>query len=476
MATRTRRDVWKLSKIKVWEDTLLWYAKAVAKMQERKLSDPTSWRYQAAIHGYAGNAPGEEPADKATYWNQCQHHCWFFLPWHRWYLYYFEAIVAKTVRELGGPAGWSLPYWNYSDASNPDARKLPPAFREEKLPDGKPNPLRVNRGAGNGGANVGSPGSADIKICLKQPKFTAESAIVPRFGGAKVTANNHSGGIQGQLERTPHGSMHGAVGGLMGTFETAGLDPIFWLHHANIDRLWDVWRKRPSGHVDPTDTDWLDRVKFPFHDADGRPVTKTSRGVSDSAALGYVYEDISDPLRGALEGVSFDEEEESPMPSRIPEMIGASNAPVPLTAGRTATEVPLTAPTGPGAGLESVGGAAEPARVIVAFENVTGEGVAQNFAVYVNGTFAGILPTFGVPEASGATEKHPGGGLEYRFDVTEIVQQTGADPRTMRVEFVPEQQEPEPEPQPEAEDAGLESMQPRRGGTFEIGRVSVYLA
>src|SRR5256885_10879756 len=51
-------------------------------------------------------------------WDQCQHGTWYFLPWHRGYLAAFEAIVAKTVKELGGPADWALPYWNYLNSSN----------------------------------------------------------------------------------------------------------------------------------------------------------------------------------------------------------------------------------------------------------------------------------------------------------------------------------------------------------------------
>ena len=38
----------------------------------------------------------------------------------------------------------------------------------------------------------------------------------------------------------------------MGSFYTAGLDPLFWLHHANIDRLWEVWLSLDSGHVNPS--------------------------------------------------------------------------------------------------------------------------------------------------------------------------------------------------------------------------------
>ena len=106
---RVRKNVWKLPD---WDPIIDWYARAIAEMQTRPLSDPTSWRYQAAIHDYLrGSDPNAKPADKLpsasdqkTFWSQCQHGSWYFLPWHRMYLAYFEQVVAATVQHLGGPA------------------------------------------------------------------------------------------------------------------------------------------------------------------------------------------------------------------------------------------------------------------------------------------------------------------------------------------------------------------------------------
>jgi tyrosinase len=75
---RTRRDVWKLAD---WDPMLVWYAKAVGELMKRPIADPTSWRYQAAVHGYD---PAEDPfrqtgevmpspADQGQFWKQCQH-------------------------------------------------------------------------------------------------------------------------------------------------------------------------------------------------------------------------------------------------------------------------------------------------------------------------------------------------------------------------------------------------------------------
>ncbi len=112
---RTRKNVATLG---LPGDDLDWYAKAVAALQSQPLTNPTGWRYMAAVHGYPG--PQQDPfavagealpsgADQRRFWNQCQHSTSLFLPWHRGYLACFEEIVADAVVKLGGPAGWALP-------------------------------------------------------------------------------------------------------------------------------------------------------------------------------------------------------------------------------------------------------------------------------------------------------------------------------------------------------------------------------
>ena len=142
MAVVIRRSVWSLPP---GDQTLDWYRKAVAQLITRPPSDPSSWRYLAAIHGVPVNISVPSSAD--GFWDQCQHQSWFFLPWHRGYVASFEAVVAKTIIELGGPDGWALPYWNYSEdlASNPNARLMPPDFFNRLLPNGSPNHLWSRR-------------------------------------------------------------------------------------------------------------------------------------------------------------------------------------------------------------------------------------------------------------------------------------------------------------------------------------------
>ena len=93
--TLIRRNVWELGGD--WADEILWYARGVAAMKARSLTDPTSWRFYAGMHGFDSSRWQELgylfPTDQlpsqallAAFWRQCQHGSWHFLPWHRGYV------------------------------------------------------------------------------------------------------------------------------------------------------------------------------------------------------------------------------------------------------------------------------------------------------------------------------------------------------------------------------------------------------
>src|SRR5690348_11989774 len=82
----------------------------IAVMKTRPITDMTSWSFQVNIHGTPSFTQN-------SLWGQCQHGHWWFFPWHRMYLYYFERILRKAIQEAGValPVDFALPYWNYSD-------------------------------------------------------------------------------------------------------------------------------------------------------------------------------------------------------------------------------------------------------------------------------------------------------------------------------------------------------------------------
>ncbi len=205
------------------------FKNGVAVMKARSLAnpnDPTGWTYQAAIHGTL-TTPVQ------TAWNTCQHNITHFFSWHRMEICFFERILRKA----SGMPSLGLPYWNYSDSADPNARFLPAAFR---TPANATNPLftpnrnpNINNGTGQLSASAVSLASA---IPGPIPFYT------------------FSGNVNGM----PHGAVHGGIGGGMGSVPTAAVDPIFWLHHCNIDRLWNRWLDVGGGRANPpaSDTVW----------------------------------------------------------------------------------------------------------------------------------------------------------------------------------------------------------------------------
>ena len=77
--------------------------------------------------------------------------------------------------------------------------------------------------------------------------------------------------------------------------DTAAQDPIFWLHHGNIDRLWNHWIQQGGGRADPTDAAWLNTT-FTFYDEAGHAVYLTGAEIIDTMTqLNYRYDDDPPP-------------------------------------------------------------------------------------------------------------------------------------------------------------------------------------
>jgi tyrosinase len=251
-AVMVRKNVYNLSAAEITS-----LKNGIAAMKALPLTNTTSWQYQAAIHGttLGNNLPS---------WNSCQHGTQFFFSWHRMYLYFFERIL----RAKSGDPHLTLPYWDYQ--SNP---VLPPDYRNSAatntLYDGSRSPSI------NGGGALGPGIMTAINTSLTNiPFFDFQSAI-----------------------EGPHGSVHVAIGGNMGSVPTAALDPCFWLHHTNIDRLWEVWLRKCGGRSNPPAGDpWMKQI-YTFYDEKGNAVNMTgSQVLSTAASLNYRY-DLKPTLR-----------------------------------------------------------------------------------------------------------------------------------------------------------------------------------
>jgi hypothetical protein len=403
------------------------------------------------------------------------------------YLYFFERIVRKAVLDAGGPADFALPYWNYDTAF--PGNTLPPAFRTPTLPDGTANPLFLAAPRRDatlvGGGQVPSSATTSSQA-LSLTNFSAAPGL-PSFGGGRV-GPAHFGNALGALESTPHNGMHPTIGGfqvvdpcqgaLMTDPDCAALDPIFWLHHANIDRLWNRWLELGGGRANPTEAAWLN-ASFVFIDENGAQVTMTGADVVDSAAqLGYAYDDaVAAPFQRMVEVAAT-----QPPPEGPPELAAASEQPLELT-GRTAS-VRITVPD---SSLDMVRAAGDRGRVLVSVDDITAErdpGIA--YAVYLDmpgdpgrgRRHIGNVSFFGIKAMNDPDQAHDGeAGFGHTFDVTAAVRALKADglwdPAGMTITFEPIRVLPPPgEELPEAAEAlAAQPLPPVR-----IGRVGMFVA
>lgn len=283
------------------------YAAAIQVMKLRSETTKTSWLYQANMHGYPPNSNlcAAPTAPPQTAWATCEHGTFFFLAWHRMYLHYFEQIVQEAAREaLGNPDYvFNLPYWDYE---NPEYGQLPEEFR---VPPQPTNALYVEQRLENcnDGSECVSPSVGSATEALDRIPFcncpTGEACpgctqnLSPRqaFGSQYTPVPQHGARTFGELESQPHNVVHDAIGGntgWMGDVDCAARDPIFWLHHSNIDRLWQVWLNQ-GNRENPLGADNWKNHSFTFFDAQGTEVTMTGCQILNMATqLGYEYDGV----------------------------------------------------------------------------------------------------------------------------------------------------------------------------------------
>lgn len=265
-------------------------ADAVRRMRSRADNDARSWRWQWYTHFVNGATTksaeltrifGSTSSAQRTLandmWNTCQSHAGqnyhHFLPWHRIFVYYFEHIV----REVSGRPDFVLPYWNYT-SHDPAKRGIVPV--EFRLPnDSVFSPLyRSQRTSlANSGQPIhrNQPGDAmDIRVAMGKQNYSTVGSV---------------NGFCREVDAGIHGRIHVLVGTSvnMGRIPYAAQDPLFWVHHANIDRLWASWNA--NGRPNPTSGSWRDRT-FVFADRLGLRVSARLRDFFDTRALGYTYD------------------------------------------------------------------------------------------------------------------------------------------------------------------------------------------
>lgn len=394
--------------------TLASYKKAVRAMLALPPADPRNWYRNALVHTL-----------------DCPHGNWWFLPWHRGYLGWFE----QTCRELSGDPSFAMPYWDWSeqpDPTKPFQPRVPASMFDDVLTPTNPayisafkdfeaafkgligkadywtlshpfeaatqygqllaRGLRFNedlwfdiaadpRGkyfyelAEARGLTQAKPElDEDTRTAVSRPTLLAalRPADFVSFGSSRAPNHGASRG-SAPLESGPHNLIHNNVGGVTTVTGPDGkrvttnvggfmqdlmspVDPLFFLHHANIDRLWDVWTRKqqnrglpilPDGYlVNPAvrDTDyyrWSTEPFLFFVNAKGQAVSqKTAGDYASIGAFNYEYQPGSGEEVVALPPKSLTVNVQSPALTFQPSARVVSAAAPPPTPADTAFDVP----------------------------------------------------------------------------------------------------------------------------------------
>jgi len=448
--------------------------------------DPTSWAFQAAIHG-SRDKNGQWP------WNQCKHASWFFLPWHRMYVWYFEQIVRAAVVQQHGSADWALPYWNYGLGGQ--EATLPQAFRAPQV-NNATNPLYVaaradgmNDGTGSIPPDVGVPAQALQCASFEGPTQTTP----PEFGGGPADPTVQFSSWTGVLENTPHNIVHDLVGGqgLMSDPDTAAQDPIFWLHHANVDRIWNQWANAAATHKAPTEGNWTSQ-SFRFFDANGAEVSLTCAEVVVLAKqLDYEYAPPlaarpapARPRRPFQEAAVAAGGDGGAKPTM--HLVGGSHTPTELAGSPEQVTVDIDERASQS--MLSAAGVQQPRRVFLTVQEIESErDPGTPYGIYVNlpdgappdtaaSHYAGSLSFFGATRARHPKSDEPPHSLTITHDITNVVraltEQGAWDGRHVTVTFRPIGLVPQDQPNlMHASDAPSRPHPP-----VTIGRVSIFYA
>lgn len=221
-----------------------------------------------------------------------------FFPWHREFILRFERDLQAIDSSV------SLPYWDWTQANLNGAGTESLIWREDFMGGpGAPgtgavtsgpfaawglirNPFNIFNFPGTGG---------DIALALASPDYTSFRQV-----------------------EGPHGAPHVWVGGFVGNSRIAPSDPVFWLIHSNVDRLWAQWQQQhgstpgfqpflplsggPTGH-NLNDTMWpWNGTTTPFGILPWTVAPEAVRPADllDHRSLGYLYDPLDAVCRAVI--------------------------------------------------------------------------------------------------------------------------------------------------------------------------------
>lgn len=236
----------------------------------KKMQDNRGFYHFAGLHGVPENLCWHH-----QFSNQSNLTARLFLPWHRAYLHRLEQSLQDSILDV------AIPWWNWAKTQD-----IPSAFSSPKFGT-QAHPLF------NSQITLNQPIVTNPinRITMRNlgSEFPASSfpsadtnkdgrATLEEFVDRLINSESRFVEFNDSLEHI-HDLIHGYVGGDMGSILYAAYDPIFYSHHAMIDRIWALWQQQHG--TDNFPTELKNTVLEPFG--------LTVADVLNTQSLGYEY-------------------------------------------------------------------------------------------------------------------------------------------------------------------------------------------
>ncbi|KAL2931951.1 Polyphenol oxidase chloroplastic [Bienertia sinuspersici] len=247
------------------------YWKALALMKALPDSDPRSFKQQADVH--------------------CAY------------------LMGVTTSLINDPT-FTIPYWNWD---HPDGMAMPDMFNIKDSPffnqnrDQRhlpPTVIELSYDGPNQENNMSNDEKVRQNLSVMYREMVGNAKTREMFLGSPYRAGDDEPTKKsaGSIERQPHGPIHNLGNPPpntlryedMGNFYSAGRDPIFYAHHANVDRSWSIWKTLARKNRDFKDKDFLNAY-FYFYDENAQLVKIYVRDCLDTKKMGYDYQPMDMP-------------------------------------------------------------------------------------------------------------------------------------------------------------------------------------
>ncbi|KAM3837492.1 tyrosinase [Vipera latastei] len=249
-----------------------------------------------------------------------------FLPWHRLFLLLWE----REIQKLTGNEDFTIPYWDWRDAEGCDictdeymggrhpsqANLLSPASffsswqvictqseeynsRQALCNGTNEGPVLRNPGNHDKRRTPRLPTSADVEFCLSLTQYetgTMDKMANFSFRNTLEGFASPSTGISNLSQSSLHNALHIYMNGSMSQVQGSANDPIFILHHAFVDSIYEQWlrRHKPQLQVYPEANAPIGHNRgyfmVPFI-----PLYRNGEFFISSKELGYDYEYLLEP-------------------------------------------------------------------------------------------------------------------------------------------------------------------------------------